>query len=222
MRNIIQKAIRVTRQRTWRRSAGSMEDQFVIDYFKGKKGGYLLDIATACPVSGSLTIKLLDQYEWNGILVEPSVVHKNNIKEAVIMMLEGVDYYFGAIHQSLRSVELYEPDGIAVGCASIDPERMNLDWLQPHSKRSYSVSAIPIMELLKRYNAPKNIDFLNLDIDVQNLIVLNYLDFNQYNIQLICIEYGADFEKLMAEKGYKLCKSDGYVFDHENLFYERV
>ena len=49
-----------------------MEDQFVIDYFKGKKGGYLLDIATDWIVSGSLTIKLLDQYEWNGILVEPS------------------------------------------------------------------------------------------------------------------------------------------------------
>ena len=220
MRNIIQKATRVTWPSELGRSAG-MEDQFVIDYFNGKKGGYMLDIAAACPVSGSLSIKLLDQYEWNGILVEPSVVHKNNIK-ACYSDVEGVKCYFGAIHQSLRSVELYEPDGIAVGCASIDPERMNLDWLQPHSKRSYSVSAIPIMELLKKYNAPKNIDFLNLDIEGAEPNVLNYLDFNEYNIQLICIEYGADFEKLMAEKGYKLCKSDGYTFAHENLFYEKV
>ena len=125
MRNILNKAIRVTWPGELGRSAG-MEDKFVIDYFKEKKGGYLLDIATACPVSGSLTIKLLDQYEWNGILVEPSIVHKNNIK-ACYNDVEGVNCYFGAIHQSLRSVELYEPDGIAVGCASIDPERMNLD-----------------------------------------------------------------------------------------------
>ena len=80
-----------------------MEDQFVIDYFNGKKGGYLLDKCN-CPVSGSLTIKLLDQYEWNGILVEPSVVHKKNIN-ACYNDVEGVDCYFGAIHQSLRSVE---------------------------------------------------------------------------------------------------------------------
>ena len=220
MRNIIQKATRVTWPSELGRSAG-MEDQFVIDYFNGKKGGYMLDIAAACPVSGSLSIKLLDQYEWNGILVEPSVVHKNNIK-ACYSDVEGVKCYFGAIHQSLRSVELYEPDGIAVGCASIDPERMNLDWLQPHSKRSYSVSAIPIMELLKKYNAPKNIDFLNLDIEGAEPNVLNYLDFNEYNIQLICIEYGADYKEFMAEKGYKLCKSDGYTFAHENLFYEKV
>ena len=50
----------------------------------------------------------------------------------------------------------------------------------------------------------------------------NYLDFNEYNIQLICIEYGADYEEFMAEKGYKLCKSDEYTFAHENLFYEKV
>ena len=62
MRNILNKAIRVTWPGELGRSAG-MEDKFVIDYFKEKKGGYLLDIATACPVSGSLTIKLLDQYD---------------------------------------------------------------------------------------------------------------------------------------------------------------
>ena len=59
MRNIIQKATRVTWPSELGRSAG-MEDQFVIDYFNGKKGGYMLDIAAACPVSGSLSIKLLD------------------------------------------------------------------------------------------------------------------------------------------------------------------
>ena len=66
-------------------------------------------------------------------------------------------------------------------------------------------------------------DFLrSLEIKPGTPNVLNYLDFKEYNIQLICIEYGADYEEFMAEKGYKLCKSDGYVFDHENLFYERV
>ena len=220
MRNIIQKAIRVTWPGELGRSAG-MEDQFVIDYFKGKKGGYLLDIATACPVSGSLTIKLLDQYEWNGILVEPSVVHKNNIK-ACSNDDEGVDCYFGAIHQSLRSVELYEPDGIAVGCASIDPERMNLDWLQPHSKRSYSVSAIPIMELLKRYNAPKNIDFLNLDIEGAEPEVLEDIDFTKYNVRLLCIENGIIYKDFLESKGYKICDASGYNLMHGNLFFEKV
>ena len=61
-----------------------------------------------------------------------------------------------------------------------------------------------------------------MDIEGAEPNVLNYLDFNEYNIQLICIEYGADYEEFMAEKGYKLCKSNGYVFDHENLFYEKV
>ena len=44
MRNIIQKATRVTWPSELGRSAG-MEDQFVIDYFNGKKGGYMLDLS---------------------------------------------------------------------------------------------------------------------------------------------------------------------------------
>ena len=220
MRNILSKATRVTWPGEKGRSAG-MEDQLIIDYFGRKNNGYLLDIAAACPISGSLSYKLLDIYEWNGILVEPSVVHRENI-EACYGDVDGVDFYFGAIHQSLRSVELYEPDGIAVGCASIDPERMNLDWLEPHSKRSYSVEAIPIMELLKRYNAPKDIDFLNLDIEGSEQNVLNYLNFDEYNVKLICIEDGIDYKELMEGKGYKICEASGYNFPYGNLFYEKV
>ena len=101
MRNIADKAIKVTWPAEAYKSAGD-EDQFIIDYFKKKKSGYLIDIAAACPVSGSLSFKLLDTYEWFGILVEPSVVHAQNILSCY-GDVKGVDFYSGAIHRSFKN-----------------------------------------------------------------------------------------------------------------------
>jgi len=234
VRNILSKATRITWPAELCRSAGD-EDKFAINFFDQKTGGYLIDIAAACPVSGTLSYKFLSLYDWSGILVEPSEVHKENI-EKCYGDVEGVEFYPGAIHQTLKSVDLYEPDGMGVGCASLDPERMNADWLDKHSKRNYSVDAMPIMDLLEKYNAPKDIDFLNLDIEGSEGEVLHHLDFDAYNIKLICIEDGIIYKDYLKSKGYKICDacgtgalddgttscSNGYNLVHGNLFFEKV
>tara|TARA_B100000902_G_scaffold345295_1_gene351247 strand:+ start:3833 stop:4495 length:663 start_codon:yes stop_codon:yes gene_type:complete len=220
MRNIVSKATRITWPAELCKSGGD-EDKFVINYFNQKTDGYLIDIAAACPVSGSLSYKLLSLYNWSGILVEPSEVHRENI-EKCYGDVEGVEFYPGAIHQTLKSVNLYEPDGMGIGCASLDPERMNAEWLDKHSKRNYFVDAMPIMDLFKKYNAPKDIDFMNLDIEGSEGEVLDYFDFDVYNVKLICIEGGDQYGEFMKSKGYKLCDNSGYDLSNDNLFFEKV
>lgn len=217
MRNIAKKAIRLTWPNEAYRSAGD-EDRFIIDYFKKKQGGYLIDIAAACPVSGSLTFKLLDTYEWFGILVEPSVVHTENILSCY-GDIEGVEFYSGAIHRNLETVALSEYTGQSVGCSNIFSKH-------PHSgiagDRTYDVPAISINKLLKKYNAPKDIDFINLDIEGAELEVLEDLDFDKYNVRLFCIENGIIYKDLMEKRGYRICNTDGYNLFHGNLFFEKV
>ena len=55
---------------------------------------------------------------------------------------------------------------------------------------------MPIMDLLEKYNAPKDIDFMNLDIEGSEGEVLDHLDFDVYNVKLICIEVEINTENL--------------------------
>ena len=217
MRNITQKATRITWPAEAYKSAGD-EDQFVIDYYDKKTAGYLIDIAAACPVSGSLSFKLLDSYDWFGILVEPSIVHKENI-EKCYGDVDRVDFYAGAIHRTMKSVTLSEYDGQGVGCSNIFDKH-------PHSgipgNRRYAVPAITIMDLLKKYDAPTDIDFMNLDIEGAEPEVLEDLDFTKYNVRLLCIENGIIYKDFMESKGYKVCDTSGYNLMHGNLFFEKV
>lgn len=212
MRNIKEKATGMTWPQEAYRSAGD-EDRFTIDYFNGKVGGYLLDIACACPVSGSLSYKLLSEYDWIGILVEPSNVHKENI-ESCYGDVEGVHFFQGAIHNTEKEMTLYERFGESVGHSSI----VNRD----ESSKKYEVPCISINELLEKYNAPKDIDFINLDIEGSEREVLDNLNFKKYNVKLFCIENGIIYKDLMESNGYKICDSKGYQWVHGNLFYEKV
>ena len=217
MRNIADKAIKVTWPAEAYKSAGD-EDQFVIDYYDKKTGGYLIDIAAACPVSGSLSFKLLDTYDWFGILVEPSIVHSENILKCY-GDVDGVEFYSGAIHRTMKTVTLSEYNGQGVGCSNIFDQH-------PHSgisgDRRYEVPAIAINELLEKYNSPTNIDFMNLDIEGAEPEVLEDLDFAKYNIGLLCIENGIIYKDFLEIKGYKICDASGYNLMHGNLFFEKV
>lgn len=211
MRNIADKAIGMTWGSEAYKSAGD-EDQFIINYFNGKKNGYLLDVAAACPVSGSLSFKLLDSYEWFGILVEPSIVHKKNI-EACYDDIDGIHFFNGAIHNEFQEVTLTEYSGDLVGHSNIFGKGGN---------NTYTVPALSINKLLEKYNAPNDIDFFNLDIEGSELEIIEYLDYDKYNIRLFCIENGIIYKDLMEKKGYKICNHDGYNLSHENLFFEKV
>lgn len=215
MRNIDKKYTSITWKNEKFKSAGD-EDKFIIDFFNHKKNGYLLDIACACPVSGSLTYKLLNYYNWNGILVEPSLFHKENI-ESCYGDVEGVYFYNGAIHQSEKEILLYQPKSPnEVGWASLNQNHVNhMDHI------SYKVQCLKINDLLSIYNAPKQIDFINLDIEGSESQVLDYLDYEKYDVKLFCIENGGSYETLMIQNGYTVCDTIGYNIVHGNLFFQK-
>ena len=47
------------------------QDAHVIDYYKGKKSGYFIDIGANDGVSYSNTLRLEYEYQWTGVCFEP-------------------------------------------------------------------------------------------------------------------------------------------------------
>lgn len=186
------------------------EDVFVINYFNRKQGGFLLDIAAADGVTGSNSFRLIDEYMWGGLLVEPNPEHRENL-ELLYNNVNEVAFYSGAIHSSLTEVTLQVWDGQRVGHSNI----------RGHGGRPIKVPAIDINTLLTKYKAPSHIDFVSLDIEGSEGEVLNYWPWDKYTVELWCIERAtkSGFRDLLTEKNYKRLDASKYNIHDGNEFW---
>ena len=201
--------------------SGGDEDNFIINYFNNKKKGYLLDISCACPISGSLSFKLINYLNWNGCLVEP----QSFFKEKIIKFYKdnnGIDYYKGCINNSVKEIIIYIPNNdIQKGLTSTNINNFFKRNVNSNFKEE-KVNCISINNLLEKYNCPKDIDFLKLDIEGSEDEVIKYINYEKYKIKLMCIEGGLKYKNYLFNKGYKICDTRGYNIVHGNVFYELI
>ena len=86
----------------------------------------------------------------------------------------------------------------------------------------YNVKSISLEDLLKKYNAPINIDYLSIDTEGSEYEILKNFDFQKYRFNIITCEhnYGANRKKiftLLSKNGYErkfknLSKFDDWYF----------
>lgn len=183
------------------------QDLLAYTYFKGKKDGFFIDIGAFDGVYISNTY-LFEKLGWKGICVEADpdrfALLKNNRK---------CDCYNLAIHSktcdklnfitsnasTLNVLEEHAPN--------MHIERMKIDGHQKKLK-TIEVDSITFNDLMSKYYPDiKHIDFLSIDIEGGELIVLESIDFNKYSFGLITVEN--NFEEgvlvnFMKERGYKV------------------
>ena len=62
--------------------------------------------------------------------------------------------------------------------------------------------------MLKKYNAPKFIDFMSIDVEGTEFKIIENFPFDEYSFGLVCIEHHLPEEEsrikqLMSKNGYK-------------------
>lgn len=71
----------------------------------------------------------------------------------------------------------------------------------------YTVNTISLNDLLKKYNAPKTIDYLSIDTEGSEYEILSAFDFNEFSISVITVEHNytparAALHELLTKAGY--------------------
>ncbi len=183
------------------------QDLLAYTYFKGKKEGFFIDIGAYDGITISNTL-LFEELGWKGICVEADPDRFKSLKNN-----RKCDCYNLAIHSKTGE----KLEFITSNCDVLNVlkeqssdkhiERMKIDGNQKELK-TIEVNSITFDDLMsKNYPDIRHIDFLSIDIEGGELIVLETIDFNKYSFGLITVEN--NFEEgvlvnFMKERGYKV------------------
>jgi FkbM family methyltransferase len=191
----------------------SGEDLILLNIFgskiKRKEKGFYIDIGAYDPHRGSNT-QLLYMHGWQGINIDPKPGTKKifdkyrpkdiNLEVAVSGKEETVSYFVCGVADTLNS---------------ISRERFSELNIADSIKEEIQVPALPLSAIIEKYvQKGQVIDFLNIDVEGFDLVVLNSNDWTKYKPGVIAVEIdgytASDFiqsetAQYLFNLGYEFC-----------------
>lgn len=186
------------------------QDKFVCERLSHKRGGFFIDIGAHDGVTINNTWVLEKLLGWDGICVEPcrtnfeKLVHNRECITTSVAMAGKCG--------TVRFKE-YEGDTFA---GHIDKEG------------NYKVKAVDFPSLLRRYQAPEEIDYISIDVEGSELDIIMSFPWDEYDVKIWSIEHASfndggamrgKISSYMAEHGYMMQMVDKYGHD-EGLYYK--
>jgi hypothetical protein len=176
------------------------QDLFALETNNGKKG-YFLDIGANDPIELNNTY-LLEKNGWDGYSVDAFPVgnwstRKTPIaKECLHKKNTACTFTLGGVYSGIT-------DNLGTNYG---------EKLKDHNK--VTVNTITPTDFLLKYNIPKKIDFLSIDVEGSELMILSAFPFDKYFVKLICAEH--NFEEPNKTKVKELLESKGFRWLRDN------
>lgn len=189
------------------------QDKWVIDtIFKYKTGGYFVDLAATDGVAINNTLLLERELNWDGICIEPNPQYydklkknrKCNVTDVVIDKANDIEIKFRIDNGELG------------GIVDIDTDN-NYKYRGEQLKKAtiLKLKTKTLEYVLDKFNAPKVIDYLSLDVEGAEERILRNFPFNKYTFLAMTIERPTpELEKVLFNNGYVfVMKSKKLRFD---------
>jgi len=157
------------------------QDLWVLQVLGRKRGGYFVDVGAGDGILISNTLRLERDFGWKGIAVEPSrqfeALQRNRgchcVKACIGKESEEVVYvedYLNGEHNHFSGIKKYND------C---------------HKQKGTEVKMTTrsLTSVLLEQRAPKDIDFLSLDTEGSELVILQSVAFDQFVFKLIALEH---------------------------------
>jgi Methyltransferase FkbM domain len=179
------------------------QDKIVSQVFRGKRGGYFVDLAANDAVSLSNSYALETYFGWEGVCIEPNALYWPGLSHRRCHVVgavaggdrEEVDFAFGDTKQGVY--------GGIVG-SRFDNKNESQKWTGWREPRI----TVKLEEILRKFKAPEVIDYFSLDVEGAEDLVLNQEVLSQYRFKVMTLERPKKALKgLLAENGYTLLKT---------------
>jgi Methyltransferase FkbM domain len=187
------------------------QDEAIATLLKYKKGGYFIDLAANDAVKISNTYALETYYGWKGLCMEPNPAYWAGLayrKCDVVGAVVG--------HEEMDEVWFKFPSpkkGPLGGIVGFDNKEKTTD-----DRPRYTQT---LLNIFQKFDTPKVIDYLSLDVEGAEDLIMKDFPFHKYRFNLITLERPSDEMKARLETyGYKMWK---YVKlnTQESLWYHK-
>ena len=177
------------------------QDKWVIDtIFNYKTGGYFVDLAATDGVAINNTLLLERKLNWDGICIEPNPKYydklkKNrncNVTDFVVDKANNIEIKFRIDNGELGGI--------------VDIDTDNNEKFRSNELKNATILKLKTKTLeyvLDKFNAPKVIDYLSLDVEGAEERILTNFPFNRYTFLAMTIERPTpELEKVLFDNGY--------------------
>ena len=186
------------------------EDKKIIKLFHKNKKGMYLDVGCFHPIRQNNTY-LMYKLGWKGINID-----LNPLSIELFNVARPNDINICAALSSKKSSETVYFDHSLSSLNTISKEHIfflkKAFGLNKLEKRK--IKTITLTSILKK-NKIRKIDFMNIDIEGSELKVLKTINFNYFDIKVICIEVLNQFftkrSKINKDKIIKILKQNNYT-----------
>lgn len=177
------------------------QDFLPLFFLDRKIQGFFVEVGVGNGVDNSNSYMLENQFQWNGILVEPNPVFSSSIlknrKSKLVKMAAG-------------GSDDSEHTLIGTQNGEYSYIKTNFSGKGNHRKAIFEqvVKTKTLNLILQEAMAPKIIDFLSVDVEGFELEVLKGINFTEWKFKVVCIEHNynevkkANIQKILHENGY--------------------
>ncbi len=169
--------------------------------FNEMRNGYFVDIGAADGVNLSNTFLLERRYGWRGICVEanPEFFERLRRWRRCTCLNLCLDQEEGVMDFAM--------DGLFGGIVSGDTDNTSGVVGEKAGATVIRLKTMPLEAVLDRHGAPKEIDYLSIDVEGAEERILRRFDFGKYLFRCVTIERPTEaLRNLFARHGYLVIK----------------
>jgi Methyltransferase FkbM domain len=176
------------------------QDLVVSSLLGEKTNGYFLDLAANHAVHISNTYALEKKFNWTGLCMEPNPAYWYDLAHRNCQVV-------GAVVGEIRNDEVLfqkTSDGTLGGIVG--------EGFDNHDEAGGEVHyTVPLYEILTRFQAPKVMDYLSLDVEGAETLIMRHFPFHEYSFNIMTVERPQDELKALFEKfGYEYIGTVGW------------
>jgi len=179
------------------------QESFALLETNFKTRGFFVEIGAANGVYASNTYLLEKKFKWKGILAEPGKIWHADLYKNRSCYIEK-NCVWSSSGKIINFLESKAPSFSTVKKFTGNDLHKNIR----KDSKNYKVKTISLTDLLKKYNAPKIIDYLSIDTEGSEFEILKKFDFNSYKFNFISCEH--NYNSSVRKKINNLLKKNSY------------
>lgn len=184
----------------YKRTSQLAQDLFVIAKLNFKRNGFFVEFGATDGFQLSNTHLLEKEFGWRGILAEPAKCFHEALSK------NRGPFCKDAIWNKTGETVIFKETTLPA--LSTITGFSECDMHERKQAGIYEVNTISLNDLLTKYNAPEQIDYLSIDTEGSEFEILNAFDFSKHKFNIITCEHNFTDNR---DKIFNLLTGNGYM-----------